>query len=61
MTVQIYVRDLATGEVVHTVEVNNATEQKIELVATGLLRKTNRERYYVDDVEALKAVQGDTP
>jgi len=49
--VNVYVRDLKTREIVHTIEVKEPCARKLELVVAGLLRKTDTERFFIDDSE----------
>lgn len=47
----IYVRELSTDKVIHTVDVGNKPVDKIEKVMMGMLRNMDTDRYYIDDSE----------
>lgn len=48
---QIHVRKVGTGEIVHSVEVKSPDPRRVERVVSGLLRNMG-DGYYVDDSEA---------
>jgi hypothetical protein len=51
-TIKVHVRRLSDREIVHSVEVNNPTERKVERVVAGMLRNMNTDEFFVDDSEA---------
>lgn len=50
----LYVRDIETREVVHTVDVTGRNENMVEKVMRGMLINMNTNKYFVDDSEAYK-------
>lgn len=50
-------RRLSNREIVHSVEVSNPTERKVERVVLGMLRNMNTDEYFVDDSEADEVIQ----
>ena len=53
---KVYVKEMGTGKVVHTVEVPlPCSERQQELLLSGMLRNMNTDCYFVDDEELDKA------
>lgn len=54
---QIHVRKVGTGEIVHSVEVKSPDSRRVERVVSGLLRNMG-DGYYVDDSESDELKEG---
>ena len=50
----VYIREIGTGEIVHTIETEHTSERYIEKIERGLLRQIDRDKYYVDTSECDK-------
>lgn len=47
----VYVKDIDTDEIIHTVETNK-TGRALEKMVRGMLMRIDLDRFYVDDSEA---------
>lgn len=50
---KIYIRDIKTREVVHTIDVHNKSPHQVERVVMGMLINIDKDKYFIDDSEAL--------
>ena len=48
---KLYVREIATREIVHTVDAGNEREQHVEQIMLGMLHNMNTGEYFIDDSE----------
>ena len=55
----LFVRDIETREIVHTVEVTGRSENMVEKVMRGMLINMNTDKFFIDDSKAYKKGESD--